>query len=186
MVSDGASAARSRMKEPLRMVPLEARGDEILRRREAAVRWSRGVAFAARIDSQTIALLGRLRHAEPLAPPPHRHCSGPPHRRAGRDDRRPRHGRVRRVRERGRITYVFDGDTFRLDSGTRIRIAAIDSAETRYPQAKCAREIASARPRRRGSEPCSTAEGWAIRWSAGTGTGWSPRSGSGTAISADC
>jgi micrococcal nuclease len=46
------------------------------------------------------------------------------------------------AREQGRVAYVFDADTFRLDNGIRIRIAAIDSAETRPDRAKCAREIA--------------------------------------------
>lgn len=45
------------------------------------------------------------------------------------------------AREQGRIAYVFDADTFRLDNGTRIRIASIDSAETRSDRAKCAREM---------------------------------------------
>lgn len=46
------------------------------------------------------------------------------------------------AREHGRVGYVFDADTFRLGTGTRIRIAAIDSAETRSDRAKCAREMA--------------------------------------------
>jgi endonuclease YncB( thermonuclease family) len=41
----------------------------------------------------------------------------------------------------GRIAYVTDGDTFRLDSGERIRIAGIDAAETQEGNAKCAREL---------------------------------------------
>jgi micrococcal nuclease len=45
------------------------------------------------------------------------------------------------VRGHGRIAYVFDADTFRLDTGTRLRIAAIDAAETRADRAKCAREL---------------------------------------------
>jgi micrococcal nuclease len=42
----------------------------------------------------------------------------------------------------GRIRAVTDGDTFRLESGERIRIAAIDAPETHADQAKCATEIA--------------------------------------------
>ncbi|QNA86847.1 thermonuclease family protein [Sphingomonas sp. So64.6b] len=40
-----------------------------------------------------------------------------------------------------RIRYVTDGDTFRLESGERIRIADIDAPETRRGQAKCTAEI---------------------------------------------
>jgi len=36
---------------------------------------------------------------------------------------------------------VIDGDTFRLDSGERIRIAGIDSPESQPGNAKCASEI---------------------------------------------
>ena len=43
--------------------------------------------------------------------------------------------------DRGRIAYVIDGDTVRLDGGERIRIAGIDAPETRVGQARCAREI---------------------------------------------
>lgn len=39
-----------------------------------------------------------------------------------------------------RVRYVTDGDTFRLESGERIRIAGIDAPETRPDQAKCRRE----------------------------------------------
>jgi micrococcal nuclease len=42
----------------------------------------------------------------------------------------------------GRIGYVTDGDTFRLETGERIRIAGIDAAETQKVNAKCARELA--------------------------------------------
>lgn len=45
----------------------------------------------------------------------------------------------------GRVAYVVDGDTFRLASGERIRIAGIDAPETQRGQAKCAREIAAGR-----------------------------------------
>jgi micrococcal nuclease len=41
----------------------------------------------------------------------------------------------------GRIIWVTDGDTFRLDSGERIRIADVDAPETMRRQAKCAAEI---------------------------------------------
>lgn len=41
----------------------------------------------------------------------------------------------------GRIGNVIDGDTVRLTSGERIRIARIDAPETQLRQAKCAREI---------------------------------------------
>lgn len=40
-----------------------------------------------------------------------------------------------------RIRYVTDGDTFRLASGERIRIAGIDAPETHTDQAKCRAEI---------------------------------------------
>jgi len=45
----------------------------------------------------------------------------------------------------GRVAYVIDGDTFRLASGERIRVAGIDAPETQRRQAKCAREIAAGR-----------------------------------------
>lgn len=41
----------------------------------------------------------------------------------------------------GKVAWVIDGDTFRLTSGERIRIANIDAAETRTDQAQCAAEI---------------------------------------------
>ena len=44
--------------------------------------------------------------------------------------------------ESARVGYVIDGDTFRLASGERIRIAGIDAPETQERQAKCRREIA--------------------------------------------
>jgi endonuclease YncB( thermonuclease family) len=40
----------------------------------------------------------------------------------------------------GRVAWVTDGDTFRLESGERIRIAGIDAPETQRDQAKCAGE----------------------------------------------
>lgn len=42
----------------------------------------------------------------------------------------------------GRVDYVIDGDTLRLASGERIRIANIDAPETNAGQAKCRAEIA--------------------------------------------
>lgn len=43
----------------------------------------------------------------------------------------------------GRIAHVTDGDTIRLTTGERIRIAGIDSAETNPRQAKCRAEVAT-------------------------------------------
>jgi len=43
--------------------------------------------------------------------------------------------------ENGRVAWVTDGDTFRLESGERIRIAGIDAPETHRDQAKCAGEV---------------------------------------------
>jgi micrococcal nuclease len=42
----------------------------------------------------------------------------------------------------GRVAWVTDGDTFRLESGERIRIAGIDAPETHRDQAKCTGEVA--------------------------------------------
>jgi endonuclease YncB( thermonuclease family) len=42
----------------------------------------------------------------------------------------------------GRVGYVIDGDTFRLESGERIRIAGIDAPEIHTGQARCRAEIA--------------------------------------------
>jgi len=42
----------------------------------------------------------------------------------------------------GVVRYVTDGDTFRLESGERIRVADIDAPETHREQARCAQEIA--------------------------------------------
>ncbi|WP_343521276.1 thermonuclease family protein [Sphingomonas sp.] len=47
--------------------------------------------------------------------------------------------------EPGRVAYVIDGDTFRLVSGERIRIAGIDAPETQPRQAKCMQELAAGR-----------------------------------------
>lgn len=44
--------------------------------------------------------------------------------------------------DQGRVGYVIDGDTFRLESGERIRIAGIDAPEIHAGQAKCRAEIA--------------------------------------------
>lgn len=44
--------------------------------------------------------------------------------------------------EQATIAYVIDGDTFRLTTGERIRIANIDAPESQRGQAKCAAEIA--------------------------------------------
>lgn len=40
------------------------------------------------------------------------------------------------------VAYVVDGDTVRLTSGERVRIAGIDAPETRPDNAKCKAEIA--------------------------------------------
>ncbi|MCX8478003.1 MAG: thermonuclease family protein [Sphingomonas sp.] len=44
--------------------------------------------------------------------------------------------------QRGRVAWVTDGDTFRLQSGERIRIAGIDAPETQARNARCRAEIA--------------------------------------------
>ncbi len=44
--------------------------------------------------------------------------------------------------DQGRVAYVIDGDTFRLENGERIRIAGIDAPETQPGQARCRAEIA--------------------------------------------
>lgn len=44
--------------------------------------------------------------------------------------------------EEAHVRYVTDGDTFRLTSGERIRIAGIDAPETHAGQAKCRAELA--------------------------------------------
>jgi micrococcal nuclease len=41
----------------------------------------------------------------------------------------------------GVVAWVTDGDTFRLESGERIRIAGIDAPETQPGNAKCKAEI---------------------------------------------
>lgn len=43
--------------------------------------------------------------------------------------------------EMGKMAWVTDGDTFRLESGERIRIAGIDAPETQPGNAKCRREL---------------------------------------------
>jgi len=42
--------------------------------------------------------------------------------------------------DQARVAYVIDGDTFRLASGERIRIAGIDAPESRHGQASCRAE----------------------------------------------
>ncbi len=42
----------------------------------------------------------------------------------------------------GVVAWVTDGDTFRLESGERIRIAGIDAPETQPGNAKCSAELA--------------------------------------------
>jgi len=44
--------------------------------------------------------------------------------------------------DQARVAYVIDGDTFRLASGERIRIAGIDAPESRQGQARCRAELA--------------------------------------------
>lgn len=43
--------------------------------------------------------------------------------------------------ERGVVRSVTDGDTFRLTSGERIRIAGVDAPESRADRAKCRAEL---------------------------------------------
>ncbi|HEU4961964.1 MAG TPA: thermonuclease family protein [Sphingomonas sp.] len=45
-------------------------------------------------------------------------------------------------RQHGRVAWVIDGDTFRLEGGERIRIAGIDAPETQAGNAKCRAEVA--------------------------------------------
>lgn len=47
--------------------------------------------------------------------------------------------------DQGRVSYVIDGDTFRLESGECIRIAGIDAPETHAGQARFRAEIALGR-----------------------------------------
>lgn len=47
--------------------------------------------------------------------------------------------------ERATVASITDGDTFRTTTGERVRIAAIDTPETRRGQAKCAAEITRGR-----------------------------------------
>lgn len=53
----------------------------------------------------------------------------------------------------GTIAWVTDGDTFRLTSGERIRIAGIDAAETQPGEAKCRTEIARGKAATRAAIP---------------------------------
>lgn len=43
--------------------------------------------------------------------------------------------------QHGRVAWISDGDTFRLASGERIRIAGIDAPETQPGNAKCRAEL---------------------------------------------
>lgn len=52
----------------------------------------------------------------------------------------PAHGNAADGYDSGRVAWVTDGDTFRLESGERIRIAGIDAPETHRDQAKCVAE----------------------------------------------
>jgi len=45
----------------------------------------------------------------------------------------------------GVVAWVTDGDTFRLESGERIRIAGIDAPETQPGNAKCRAELVRGR-----------------------------------------
>lgn len=47
--------------------------------------------------------------------------------------------------EQARIACVIDGDTVRLASGERVRIAGIDSPELHRRQARCAKEVEQGR-----------------------------------------
>lgn len=44
--------------------------------------------------------------------------------------------------ERATIAWVIDGDTFRLSSGAKIRVAGIDAPESARRNARCASEVA--------------------------------------------
>lgn len=46
------------------------------------------------------------------------------------------------VPQSGVVAWVTDGDTFRLESGERIRLAGIDAPETQPGNAKCRAELA--------------------------------------------
>jgi endonuclease YncB( thermonuclease family) len=48
-------------------------------------------------------------------------------------------------RQHGRVAWVTDGDTFRLASGERIRIAGTDAPETQPDNARCRAELALGR-----------------------------------------
>ena len=50
-------------------------------------------------------------------------------------------GHQARGRVSGQVASVTDGDTFRLTTGERIRIAAIDAPEVEWGQARCPDEI---------------------------------------------
>lgn len=61
--------------------------------------------------------------------------------------------------DQGRVGYLIDGDTFRLESGERIRIAGIDTPETQKGQAKCSAEIVLGRS----ATACADAARWPDR-----------------------
>jgi hypothetical protein len=52
--------------------------------------------------------------------------------------------------EASRVVWITDGDTFRLESGERIRITEIGAAETQPDNAKCRAELRAVRRQRSG------------------------------------
>jgi endonuclease YncB( thermonuclease family) len=56
----------------------------------------------------------------------------------------------------GRVHTVTESDTFRLESGERIRIANIDAPETRAGQASAVLKSRSGSPRPNAPARCST------------------------------
>lgn len=56
------------------------------------------------------------------------------------------------TRDHGRVGYVIDADTFRIKHGPKIRIAAIDSGETRPDRAKCAQEMSIGKEQARAAQ----------------------------------
>ena len=93
-------------------------------------------------------------------------------------------GRSLRAPVIGRIATVTDGDTFRLTSGERIRIADIDAPESQRGQAKCFLNGSVARPQPNGSGRCWRGERSALSGSAKAIKGPSPGSASTVGISA--
>ena len=55
------------------------------------------------------------------------------------------------VPQSGVVAWVTDGDTFRLESGERIRIAGIDAPETQPGNARCGAELARGKQATRAS-----------------------------------